>query len=590
MDAACDPPNLPDVREHDAASRRMVVVAGGVLAAALAAVAAAAWTVLRLERESGRDAARRELRAVLDRAGLLLADADPAFPAIATDAAFRPRVAETAAFDVAPPVEDPDARFWLAEAGRLGSPALTRAALRAALASDDAGARLQAAHRLREPTAVPDELRGTREGVALWLAAGDAAAAERAWRAVGSEDDVEACALLVGTTGGDPVDVTRRLLAARARAADVRRLLSAAPHLAESDLSALGGGRLRSAILEDGAFACATPEDGGWRLVLCPAPWVAARIQAVLAGSGVRIVSETTPEARAAVAIPVAIGRVAVRDGTLPRSPLTAPLLAGLAVVGGASIVAFLAFVRAVGRERRAAAARAEFVATVSHELRTPVAVVRTSAETLLAGRAVRDEDRNALLAAIVRETERLSSLLGNVLDFARMDAGTQRHAFRDVDVGSLVEEAVRRTAPSLAAGGFRIDLARSGELGTLRGDPDALAAALANLFDNAAKYRGASDAATLRVVGAPDSVSFEVEDRGIGVPDADKPHVFERFFRGSGVPVRATRGAGIGLALVRHTVDAHGGAVSVGDTPGGGATFRLDLPRTAPGRREEAP
>ena len=274
-------------------------------------------------------------------------------------------------------------------------------------------------------------------------------------------------------------------------------------------------------------------------------------------------------------------GWSAAADGPAENFPgRTGALLAGIAVAALAVVAAYAAFVRAVRREARAAAARADFVATVSHELRTPVAVVRTSAETLLADRAPRDEDRRTLLGAILRESERLSGLLGNVLDFARIDAGTRRYAFRDVPVRDLVEETVRRTAPVLAAGGFRVDVDVRGDPGTLHADADALGAALANLLDNAAKFRGTGDHATVRVEGDAASVTIDVEDHGVGVPNAEKPHVFERFFRGSDPRVRETRGSGIGLALVRHAVEAHGGRVTVRDTPGGGATFRIALPR----------
>jgi len=101
---------------------------------------------------------------------------------------------------------------------------------------------------------------------------------------------------------------------------------------------------------------------------------------------------------------------------------------------------------------------------------------------------------------------------------------------------------------------------------------------AIGNLLDNARKFSPPNATVLIRVVHHDDQVVVEVEDHGIGVPDAEKPHVFERFFRGADARVRETRGAGIGLALVEHAARAHGGRVEVADTAGGGATFRIVL------------
>lgn len=569
------------MREHDAAARRMIVGGGVVLAAALAAVGTAAAVALRLDREAGREAARQRLREIVDEAWVRVGHGDSELTGIDTDAAFRPVSPVRRPFDPTPPVEDSTARFWLDAADVAESPSLARAALRLALGTGDEVARLVASHRLGEPHAVSAGLRGTREAVALGLAAGDPGAAERAWLAVGTEDDVAAAALLVGYASDDVGAVMTRLHQTRRLAADEALLLGVAATLPEREVPAPGGERCRAALLDDGSFAFGTPYRDGWRFRRLPAEGTARAMRAVLAPAGVRIVRADAPIAEGDLSIEVPFAHRAVWERP-PAGAKTLPvaLLAGLGVVALGAFLAWAAFVRAVRREARAAAARADFVATVSHELRTPVAVVRTSAETLLAGRAPREEDRTTLLQAIVRETERLSALLGNVLDFARIDAGTRRYAFRDVAVRDLVQETVRRTAPTLAAGGFRVELEIDDDAGTLRADPDALGAALANLLDNAAKYRGTGDRATVRVVSGADLVTIEVEDRGVGVPDAEKPHVFERFFRGADPRIRETRGSGIGLALVRHAVEAHGGRVEVRDTPGGGTTFRLVLPR----------
>ena len=362
----------------------------------------------------------------------------------------------------------------------------------------------------------------------------------------------------------------RRVVASRAPALPVRAL--SPPGWAPWP-------RARAALLADGTSILGWENDsGGWDYAHYPEASVAAATRARLDPLGIRVVRGAA--ASQGVCIPLDSGWTVVWDRAPARdSARERTLLAAFGAAAVAAVAAFAFFVRAVRREAAAAAARADFVATVSHELRTPVAVVRTAAETLLADRAPRPEDRRQLIEAILRESERLSGLVGNVLDFSRIDAGTRRYAFRETSIEELVEETVRRAVPVLRPAGLRVDVSIPAPLPHLVCDPDALGAALTNLLDNAAKFRGSSDHAAVRTTCDGGYVTIEVEDHGVGIPDAEKAHVAERFFRGADPRVRETRGSGIGLSLVLHAAQAHGGRVEISDTAGGGTTVRLILP-----------
>lgn len=614
----------------------MVLGGAVVLAVALGALALAAAALLREERRAGRDvlrlrteAAAADFIATLDRT-----DTPPGEPWFHADAELNPapRLAQRA-FDRLPAPADREVAFLLRESGDAPTTALARAAAAAAATAAgpmDEASRLRAAATLAELAIrdgrAPDVHRATNlpwnadarpgaattfpvptdaeHGIAI-VEGYDVATAspfvtgsrEYAWlclhagpshrpsgetsmmRALGTADDARAAAILVATAD-DPAAMTSKIRferACRAAERDWPPLLRATP------VRRIGNAEYRLRLEHDGAALIAGPR-GVRRL---PAAAVAEAARTTLDPLGISLTRSVValPDA---VEVPVASGWVARRAPEPDEASRARILLAGIGVAAGAALVAFLMFVRAVRRESRAASARADFVATVSHELRTPVAVVRTAAETLLSGRAPREEDRARLLDAVMRESVRLSGLVGNVLDFTRIDAGTRRYTVSETEIDALVGETVRRSQAVLQPAGLLVDVEIPAPLPRVACDADALGAALANLLDNAAKFRGGSDRATVRATAtaAPEGghVTIDVIDHGVGVPDAEKPHVFDRFFRGADPRVRETRGAGIGLALVRHAAEAHGGGVEVLDTPGGGATFRLTLP-VAPAR-----
>jgi two-component system phosphate regulon sensor histidine kinase PhoR len=276
---------------------------------------------------------------------------------------------------------------------------------------------------------------------------------------------------------------------------------------------------------------------------------------------------------------PTASGELA--DKARRRRLLEMSLLALSCVVVVAGVVALLL---ATAQERRLAALRAEFVANVSHELKTPLALVRMFGELLMTGRVASEEKRRDYLSIIVRESERLTALIENVLDFARVERGKAAYEFASSDVASVVGRAVEACRYRAETEGMRLETSVGDGVGEAVIDERALQLALINLIENAIKYAPGTE--LVRVEVERDGASHlrvRVVDRGPGIDPDDRERIFERFYRGKRAGDRQVRGSGIGLSIVQHVVVAHGGEVTVEATRGGGSTFVVRLPVSGP-------
>ena len=231
---------------------------------------------------------------------------------------------------------------------------------------------------------------------------------------------------------------------------------------------------------------------------------------------------------------------------------------------------------RTVDELRRLSALRADFVSLVSHELRSPMAAVIGAARTLqLRWRELQPEQREAFLALIGDETNRLAALIGDVLDTSRIDAGTFTYRFTDVDVATLVADAVATAA--LGQDEVPVVAKLDAPLPHIRGDADRLRQIVGNLVDNAVKYSPAGQPVEVSVVQRNGAVVVSVSDRGPGIRPEDQRQIFEKFGRvtdGSSKP-----GTGLGLFIARSIAEAHGGELSVSSAPGRGSTFSVKLP-----------
>lgn len=225
---------------------------------------------------------------------------------------------------------------------------------------------------------------------------------------------------------------------------------------------------------------------------------------------------------------------------------------------------------------------KSDFVSNVSHELRTPLSLIRMFAETLEMGRVQSEQRKQEYYATIVRETERLTRLVNNILDFSKMEAGKKKYQFTDIDLNGVVSSVLNTYSYHLQSEGFTPLVTLEPHLPSIRADTEAVTEAIVNVLDNAVKYSGAEK--YLRVcTGMSDGFAFvEVEDHGIGIALEHQQRVFETFYRVSSGLVHNTRGSGLGLALVKHIMLAHNGSTTVYSAAGKGSTFRLLFPLTS--------
>jgi two-component system phosphate regulon sensor histidine kinase PhoR len=202
-------------------------------------------------------------------------------------------------------------------------------------------------------------------------------------------------------------------------------------------------------------------------------------------------------------------------------------------------------------------------------------------------GRLSDREKQRECHATILQEAERLSRLVNNVLNFARIEAGRKEYHFGPVDLNVVVADVLRVYSHQLETEGFSTAVDTAEGLPPVRADREAITEALINILDNAIKFSGERKHLRVSTGRAAGTLFVEVEDRGIGISPAHHEKVFETFFRVPGPARAGIKGSGIGLALVRQIMEAHGGSVSLRSRPGEGSAFRMVFPEQAP---EDAP
>jgi len=232
-----------------------------------------------------------------------------------------------------------------------------------------------------------------------------------------------------------------------------------------------------------------------------------------------------------------------------------------------------------VSKEVALAKLKSDFVSNVSHELRTPLALIRLYAETLELGRITTKEKKHEYYKIIRKESERLTGLINNILDFSRIEAGHKEYEFRETDIADLVRNTLDSYRYQIEQQGFTLKEEIDGSLPSVCVDREAIARALLNLMNNALKYSPDEKYLRVKLYRENGSVKLEVEDRGIGITSREQTKIFEKFYRTGDPLVHNTKGSGLGLSLVRHISDAHGGSIDVDSTPGKGSRFTLTLP-----------
>jgi len=256
----------------------------------------------------------------------------------------------------------------------------------------------------------------------------------------------------------------------------------------------------------------------------------------------------------------------------------------GLTTVAlGTLLLAMWFLTRVVRREVALSELKSGFVADVSHELKTPLALIRMFAEMLKDGRVASQEKRQEYYEVILRESTRLTDLINNILDFSRIDAGRKEYHLEPTDVAAVVEQTYAAYRPQLEHAGFEHELRVERDLPPVDADRGAIAQILVNLIANAIKYSDDEKSVLIEVTGDlrrnRRGVLISVHDKGIGITPEDRGVLTEGFYRASDSRVQDKTGTGLGLAVVRHIIDAHGGSLDVESRLVKGSTFRVFLP-----------
>jgi len=240
-----------------------------------------------------------------------------------------------------------------------------------------------------------------------------------------------------------------------------------------------------------------------------------------------------------------------------------------------------VAVVRDVTSARRLEAMRRQFISDASHEIRTPLTSIGGFAAAIADGTAATPEQRTRGAALIVREVERLSRLVDDLLDLSRIESGAVELKLADVDVAELIRSAVEAFEAEARERRIHVELDLARDLPTVRADWDRIYQVLANLLSNALRFNRADGKIAIAAWDADGQVRVEVRDTGPGIPADQLPYIWERFHRADTARARDEGGTGLGLAIVRSIIGTHGGDVTAESEVGKGSTFSFTLPIT---------
>jgi signal transduction histidine kinase len=222
---------------------------------------------------------------------------------------------------------------------------------------------------------------------------------------------------------------------------------------------------------------------------------------------------------------------------------------------------------------------KSEFISNVSHELKSPLTSIRMMAEMLHHKRVSTEQHKSAYYSAMLEESEHLSHLIDNILDFSRIDDDRRKYDLIDLDLDELLMKFLESIRERLEDSGFDIRYNRPDHIPVIKADSDALLQVFYNLVDNAVKFSGTSRRIDIDLFSKDDELQLCVKDYGIGISSKDQEKIFDRFYRGDESQRMGIKGSGIGLTIVKKIIEAHKGEMTLQSKPGEGSTFCVHLP-----------
>jgi signal transduction histidine kinase len=232
-----------------------------------------------------------------------------------------------------------------------------------------------------------------------------------------------------------------------------------------------------------------------------------------------------------------------------------------------------------VNHELHLSRMKSYFMSTVSHEFKSPLTSIRQMAEMLVHSRVPSQERQHKYYTTILQQSERLSHLIENILDFSKMEEGQKIFHFENADITQVVKDMVDAFQRLTAEEGFHINLDIPEQLPEIFFDSEAMQQVIHNLVDNACKYSGKSKNVEVQLYPKGSRIVISVRDYGIGIRKEDQDKIFNRFYRAGEELSQTVKGSGIGLTIVKQIVEAHQGEITVESSPGKGSIFNVMLP-----------
>ena len=234
-------------------------------------------------------------------------------------------------------------------------------------------------------------------------------------------------------------------------------------------------------------------------------------------------------------------------------------------------------FYKYLSREAELVRLKSKFVDSASHTLKTPLTRISLLAENVKQGWVTGESRKEEFFNTIISETARMNEMIDNMLNFSRIEAGKQQYAPEKIYLQEITASIIDRYSAYFKELSLETEI--DDHLPALYLDPQAIKLIIGNLLQNAIKYSPHEKHIKIRVYREKEFAVFEIEDKGIGIPKQEIPHIFKKFTRVSDNRVKTIEGSGLGLFLVRHALDAHNGQIKVKSTAGKGTTFTIYFP-----------